>query len=90
MKESVLSFEKDNTTFQIAGKYKHSFKTNPLNIILDDFSICLLEYRTEISCLCIPQVHNFIVQCGFEVQMNTYLLIFDFDLRPSLSEVAWH
>ena len=34
MKESVLSFEKDNTTFQIAGtKYKHSFKTNPVNII---------------------------------------------------------
>jgi len=38
----VLSFEEITTTqpwltyFQIAGK---SFKTNPLNIIFDDFSI---------------------------------------------------
>ena len=24
--------------FQIAGKYSNSFKTNPLNIIFDDFS----------------------------------------------------
>ena len=39
MKESMLSFEEENiqpwfTYFQIAGKYWHSFKTNPLNIIL--------------------------------------------------------
>ena len=42
MKESVLSFEEKTTQpwftyFQIAGK--HSFKTNSLNIIFDNFSI---------------------------------------------------
>ena len=75
MKESVLSFEKDNTTFQIAGMYKHSFKTNPLNIILDDFSIWLLEYRTEISCLYIPQVHNFISTVWFR-STDEYVFIY--------------
>ena len=44
MKESVLSFEEKTTQpwltyFQIAGKYQNSFKTNQLNIIIDDFSI---------------------------------------------------
>ena len=44
MKESVSSFEEKTTQpwftyFQIAGKYLKSFKTNPLNIIFDDFSI---------------------------------------------------
>jgi len=42
MKESVLSFEEKTTTqpyFQIAGKYQQYFKTNPLNIIFDNFSI---------------------------------------------------
>jgi len=34
--------------------------TNPLNIIFDDFSICLLGYRTEFSCLYIQQGHYFI------------------------------
>ena len=34
------------------------FKTNPLNIIFDDFSIWLLWYRTEFSCLYLPQWHN--------------------------------
>jgi len=47
MKEFVLSFEEKITQpcftyFQIAGKYQTSFKTNPLNIIFDDFSIWLL------------------------------------------------
>ena len=35
-------------------------KTNPLNIILDDFSIWLLGYRTKFSCLYLPHRHNFI------------------------------
>jgi len=44
MNISVLSFEENTTQpwltyFQIAGKYYTSFKTNPLNIIVDDFSI---------------------------------------------------
>jgi len=44
IKESVLSFENKTTKpwfsyFQIAGKYSKSFKTIPLNIIIDDFSI---------------------------------------------------
>jgi len=44
MKEFVLSFEEKITRpwftyFQIAGKYPIFFKTNPLNIIFDDFSI---------------------------------------------------
>jgi len=44
MKESVLSLEEKTTQlwftyFQIADKYQTSFKTNPLNIIFDDFSI---------------------------------------------------
>jgi len=47
MKGSVLGFEEKTaqpwfTYFQIAGKYKNSFQTNPLNIIFDDFSIWLL------------------------------------------------
>ena len=46
LKESMLSFEEETpqlwfTYFQIAGKYYKSFMTNPLNIIFDDFSICL-------------------------------------------------
>ena len=46
MKESVLRFEGKTTKplftyFQIVGKYLNSFKTNTLNIIFDDFSICL-------------------------------------------------
>ena len=36
-----------------------SFKTNLLNIIFDDFSIRLLGYRTEFSCLYVPQGLNF-------------------------------
>ena len=42
MKESVLSFEEEKkhnhglSTFKLPA----SFKTNPLNIIFDDFSIC--------------------------------------------------
>ena len=44
IKESVLSCEEKTTQawftyFQIAGKYSKSFKTIPLNIIIDDFSI---------------------------------------------------
>ena len=63
MKESLLSFEEKTTQpwftyFQIAAKY--SFKTNPLNISFDDFSIWLLGHRTEFSCLYLPQGHNFI------------------------------
>jgi len=43
MKESVLSFEEKTmqswfTYFQTAGKLKR-FKINPLNVILNDFSI---------------------------------------------------
>ena len=46
MKESVLSFEEKTTQpwftyFQIPGKYQTYFKTNPLNIIFDDFSVWL-------------------------------------------------
>ena len=46
MKESVLSFEEKTTQpwftyFQITGKYQTYFKTNPLNIIFDDFSVWL-------------------------------------------------
>ena len=63
MKESVLSFEEKTTQpwftyFQIASKYYNYFKTNPLNIILYDFSICLLGYRTEFRCLYLPQGHT--------------------------------
>ena len=40
----MLSLEEKTTQpwftyFQFAGKYYKSFKTNPLNIIFDDFSI---------------------------------------------------
>ena len=65
MKEFVLSFKEKITQpcftyFQIAGKYQTSFKTNPLNIIFDDFSIWLSGYTTEFICLYLPQGHNFI------------------------------
>ena len=33
--------------------------TDTLNIIFDDFGICLLGYRIEFSCLYIPQGHYF-------------------------------
>jgi len=44
MKGSVLGFEEKTTQpwftyFQIAGKYKNYFQTNPLNIIFDNLSI---------------------------------------------------
>jgi len=34
---------------------------NPLNIILDELSIGLLRYRTEFSCLYLPQGHTWIL-----------------------------
>ena len=37
-----------------------SFKTNPLNIIFDDFRIWLLGYRSEFRCLYLPQGYNVI------------------------------
>ena len=37
-----------------------SYKTNPLNIIFNDFSIWLLGYRTKFSCLYLPKGYNFI------------------------------
>ena len=63
MKESVLSLEEKTTQpwftyFQIAGKYRKSFKTNLLNFILDDFNIRLLGYRTKFSCLYLPHGHK--------------------------------
>ena len=65
VKESVLSFE-DKTTqpwftyFQINGKYKTYFKTNPLNIIFHEFCIWLLDNRIALSCLYLPQGHYFL------------------------------
>ena len=43
-------------TFKLPTSTK-PFKTNPLNIIFDDFSIWLLGYNTEYSCLYLPQGH---------------------------------
>jgi len=59
MKESVLSFE-EKTTQPWFTYFQIFFKTNTLNIIVDDLSIWLLGYRTEFSCLYLPQGHNFI------------------------------
>jgi len=58
MKESVLSFEEKTiqpwfTYFQIPGKYLKSFKTDPLKIRFQYMII-------RISCLYLPQGHNFI------------------------------
>jgi len=45
MKESVLSFEEKTQhnlglpTFKLPTRFYKSFKINPLNIIIDDFSI---------------------------------------------------
>ena len=60
----MLSFEEKNTQpwftyFQITGKYLNYVKTNPLYIIVDDFSIYLLGY-SEFRCLYLPQEHTFI------------------------------
>ena len=65
MKESVLSFEEKTTQpwftyFQMSGKYLNYFKTYPLNIYFFNFYIRLLVYRTEFSCLYLPQGNNFI------------------------------
>ena len=48
------------TCFQIGGKYHKSFKTYLLNIIFDDFFKWLLGYKTEFSCLYLPQGHTII------------------------------
>ena len=47
-----------------------SFKTNPLNIIFDDFDICLFGYRTDFTWLYLSQRHNIIRTQWYEVQMN--------------------
>mgnify|MGYP006890319217 CR=1 FL=1 len=64
MKESVEYEKKQKqhwfSYFQIASKYLKSFTTDLLNIIFDDFSIWLLGYRIEFSCLYLPQGHTFI------------------------------
>ena len=61
----MLSFEEKTTQpwyiyFQIAGSNIKKIKTNPLNIIFDDFGIWLLGYRTQFSCLYLPQWLNFV------------------------------
>ena len=60
----VEFWRKNNTTLvyplSICRQVLNSVKTNPLNIIFDDFSIWLLGYRTEFSCLYRPQGHTFI------------------------------
>ena len=63
MKESVFSFEEKNYTTLVyllsnCRQVLNIFKTNPLNIMFDDFIIWLLGYRTEFSCLYLPQGHN--------------------------------
>ena len=63
-KECCVEFwRKNNTTLvyplSICRQVLNTFKTNPLNIIFDDFSICLLGYRTEFSCLYLPERHNY-------------------------------
>ena len=59
-----VEFEQKTTqpwfNFSNCRQVLKSFKTNPLNIIFDEFSICLLGYRTKFSCLYLPQGHNFI------------------------------
>ena len=65
MKESALTFEEKQhnlglNTFKLPASTNHSININPLNNMFDDFSIWLLGYRTEFSCLYIPQGHNFI------------------------------
>ena len=55
-KESVL--RKNNTTL-VNIQSNLSVKTTHL-IIFDDFSIYLLGYRTEFSCLYLPQGQTFI------------------------------
>mgnify|MGYP007091384655 CR=1 FL=1 len=49
---------KNNTT--LVHLLSKTFMTNPLNIIFDEFSIWLLGYRTEFSCLYLPQGHSLI------------------------------
>ena len=54
MSESVLSFEeKKNTTlvYLLSNCWQvlNSCKTNPLSIIVDDFSMCLLGYRIDFN-----------------------------------------
>jgi len=56
-----------------------------LNIIFDDFSICLLGYRTEFGCLYIPQGNDFIFKYFvLEVQINMYIF-FILSESPSLN-----
>ena len=52
--------EKQHNPALPTGKYLTYFKTISLNTIFDDFNIWLLGYRTEFSCLCLPQGHTFI------------------------------
>ena len=54
MKESVFRRKKHHHL-----GLTNRFKTNPLNIIFDDFSIWLLGFKTEFSCLYLPQGHYF-------------------------------
>jgi len=63
MKKSVLSFEENTTLVCLLSNCRQVltyFKTNPLDTIFEDFSIWLQDYRTEFSCLYVPQGHNLI------------------------------
>jgi len=55
----VLSFE-DKTTEPWFTYFQIASKTNPFNIIYDNFSIWFTGYRTEFSCLYLAQGHNVI------------------------------
>ena len=63
IKESVLSFEEKTTQpwftyFQIAGSTKTLLR--PVKYYFEDFILRLLAYRTQFSCLYLPQGHTFI------------------------------
>ena len=76
--------------FQIVCKYQKYFKTYPLNIIFDDFSIQLLGYRTEFSCLYLPQGHNFISTVCVAMKYRWICIFFILSESPSLMSISLH
>jgi len=88
IKESVLSFEEKNNTTLVyllsnCRQVLQYCKTNPLSIIFDDFSTWLLQYRTEFSCLYIPQGHTFITTVWLR---STDEYVFVLSESPSLND----
>ena len=77
----VVSFEEKTTQSWFTYFVLKSSRTYPLNIILMIFSLWLLGYRTEFSCLYLPQGHNVISIMWLWSTDEYFVVVFKFERK---------